>query len=72
MKVKPAEGRAVRDERTMQLLPPEGRDVPNSAYWQRRLRDGDVVAADGGQQPHAAHQSPEHRRAVPRVEEKGE
>lgn len=36
----------VRDPDFKDLLPPEGRDVPESDYWQRRLRDGDVVLAD--------------------------
>jgi hypothetical protein len=41
--VKPAEGRAVRDPNTKELLPREGRNVPNDMFWRRRLRDGDVV-----------------------------
>jgi hypothetical protein len=45
MKVKPVQGRIVRDPRTMAILPQEGREVPDSdAYWQRRIRDGDVTA----------------------------
>lgn len=43
MKVKPAEGRAVRDPLLRDLLPDEGRDVPRDDYWTRRLMDGDVV-----------------------------
>jgi hypothetical protein len=48
MKVKLAEGRALRDPTTRAMMKPdEVRDVPdNSIYWRRRLRDGDVVAAD--------------------------
>jgi hypothetical protein len=45
MKVKPAPGRAVRDPSNMQLLPEDGREVPNNQFWQRRLRDGDVIEA---------------------------
>ena len=45
MIVKPAAGRAVRDPNTYELLPAEGRDVPDTFFWRRRLRDGDVVAA---------------------------
>lgn len=51
MFVKPAprevEGQplVVRDPDMLDLLPPEGREVPDSDYWQRRLRDGDVVPA---------------------------
>lgn len=44
--VKPAEGRAVRDpERDNELVPPEGKFVPRSIYWLRRLAQGDVVEA---------------------------
>jgi len=44
MKVKPAEGRAVRDPRSMALLSEEGREVPDGdTFWQRRVRDGDVT-----------------------------
>ena len=43
MKVKPAEGRAVRDPDSMVLLPDEGKDVPDTTFWRRRLRDGDVI-----------------------------
>jgi Protein of unknown function (DUF2635) len=44
MKVRPAPGRAVRDPRSMILLPDEGRDVPDDdPFWNRRVRDGDVT-----------------------------
>ena len=47
MKVVPAPGRAVRDPRSMILLPPEGRDVPdNDPFWVRRVRDGDVTVEE--------------------------
>jgi Protein of unknown function (DUF2635) len=47
MRVKPAPGRAVRDPRTMTLLPEDGRDVnERDPFWARRLRDEDVVGAD--------------------------
>ena len=46
MKVIPAPGRAVRDPRSMQLLPEDGREVPDrDPFWHRRLRDGDVTVA---------------------------
>ena len=35
----------VRVPRTRQILPEAGQDVPNTAFWIRRLRDGDVVRA---------------------------
>ena len=45
--VKPGEGRAVPDpEHGGELLPAEGRSVPNTAYWQRRLKDHDVIEAE--------------------------
>lgn len=43
MKVKPAEGRAVRDPAKRTLLPADGADVTLDTFWLRRLRDGDVV-----------------------------
>lgn len=43
MKVKPAEGRAVRDPVKRTLLPADGADVTLDTFWRRRLRDGDVV-----------------------------
>jgi hypothetical protein len=56
MKVVPAPGRAVRDPRSMMLLPDEGRDVPDDdPFWNRRLRDGDVtIAAPPPEQQKAA------------------
>lgn len=46
MFVKPVEGRAVRDPFTHAPVPPGGRHVEASAYWLRRLRDGDVEQAE--------------------------
>ena len=45
MFVKPAPDVNVRDPENAQLahLPPEGREVPESSYWLRRIRSGDVV-----------------------------
>lgn len=43
MKIKPAEGRAVRDPVKRTLLPADGATVTLDAFWRRRLRDGDVV-----------------------------
>lgn len=52
MYVKPAgrvneEGKTIvtRDPDLLDLLPAEGREVPDSLYWHRRLIDGDVVRA---------------------------
>lgn len=32
----------VRDPRTRVMLPPEGAHVPDTSYWRRRIKDGDV------------------------------
>lgn len=45
MFVKPAAGRQVADPDRGGSLPPEGRAVPRSQYWLRRLADGDVIPA---------------------------
>jgi hypothetical protein len=48
MKVKPATpGAIVRDPHTKRPVPDEGEDVPDTSYWIRRLRDGDVVLVEG-------------------------
>jgi len=46
MYVKPAAGLKIRDPDLHDFLPEEGREVPDSGYWQRRLRDGDVLQAE--------------------------
>lgn len=46
MFVKPAEGRQVRDPASKRPIPAAGANVPQDSYWIRRLRDGDVVAAN--------------------------
>lgn len=45
MFVKPAAGLAVPDPERGDTLPPEGRNVEPTQYWQRRIADGDVVEA---------------------------
>ena len=47
----PKEGRNVRDPLTGKALPEQGASKPKTAYWIRRVRDGDVVA---GSAPAAA------------------
>ena len=44
MYVKPSKGLKVRDPQLLDFLPDEGREVPETTYWHRRLRDGDVVS----------------------------
>lgn len=43
MYVKPAAGLVIRDPDLKDMLPEEGREVPETGYWNRRVRDGDVV-----------------------------
>jgi len=42
--LKPAPGRVVRDPVTMEPLAEAGEYKPRTAYWLRRLKEGDVVA----------------------------
>lgn len=60
MYVKAAPGLKVRDADLKDLLPDDGRDVPATDYWQRRLRDGDVVPCD----PPAAPAAPKADKAT--------
>ncbi len=43
MTVYPAPGLTIRDPDLFDFLPASGRDVPDTDYWIRRLRDGDVT-----------------------------
>lgn len=43
MFLQPIDGRRVPDPDRGDTLPPEGRKVEPTQYWQRRLLDGDVV-----------------------------
>lgn len=45
MYVKPAPGLRIPDPDLKDWLPEEGREVPVTDYWQRRVRDNDVVIA---------------------------
>ena len=51
MFIKPTPGRTVPDPAIGDTLPPEGRDVECTQYWQRRLLDGDVVEASAPETP---------------------
>ncbi len=66
MKLKPAAGLAVRDPELRDFLPEEGRDVPRTDYWLRRLADGDVVDPDA---PPATAPVAETPAAVPQLED---
>lgn len=46
MFVKPAAGCTVRDPVKGTFLPEEGAEVAESMFWNRRLRDGDVITVD--------------------------
>ena len=46
MFVKPAEGRKVLRPDTLAHLPAEGAEVPDSTFWHRRLRSGEVELAE--------------------------
>lgn len=41
--VVPVAGRAVPDPEAGDLLPTDGREVPDNVWWRRRLADGDVT-----------------------------
>lgn len=43
MFVKPKTGLKIPDPALLDYLPEDGREVESSAYWIRRLRDGDVL-----------------------------
>ena len=43
MYVRTAPGIKIRDPDLLDFIPDEGREVPNSDFWHRRLRDGDVI-----------------------------
>ncbi|MFL1501152.1 DUF2635 domain-containing protein [Pseudomonas sp. O64] len=50
--VVPAAGRAVPDPEAGGLLPSDGREVTDNAWWRRRLADGDIsVGAKGDANP---------------------
>lgn len=51
MFVTPKPGLTVRDPETKRPVPAEGAEVPQSGYWMRRLRDGDLVAGSPPKAP---------------------
>ena len=60
MKVRPAEGRAVRDPVSMMLLPDEGATVPDDdPFWTRRVIDGDVEVITDDPPPPPDARAPE-------------
>lgn len=53
MKVKPAEGLKVRDPETRQFIDDNYDIDPTDFYWNRRLRDGDVIEVGAAPQSKA-------------------
>ncbi len=53
MYVKPVE-HTVLDPHTLAPVPAEGAEVPPTAYWLRRLRDGDLVETEAPKPTEAA------------------
>ncbi|MGO4379741.1 MULTISPECIES: DUF2635 domain-containing protein [Telluria group] len=51
MLVKPANGLVIRDPDLLDLIPETGREVPETDYWMRRLRDKDVVLVEPAAAP---------------------
>lgn len=51
MFVKPRPGLKVRDPIRLDLIEEAGREVGDSPFWRRRLRDGDVVPANPADAP---------------------
>lgn len=43
MFVKPSPGIKLRDPILKTLIPDQGAEVPESSFWLRRIRDGDVT-----------------------------
>ena len=44
--IKPAPGLKIADPETGEYLPETGKVMPRSAFWLRRVKDGDVLEAD--------------------------
>ena len=44
--LKPVPGVKIRDPKTKEFLPEEGRRVEMSVYWNRRIQDGTVVVVE--------------------------
>lgn len=58
MFVKPKEGVLLRDPATQQPLPAEGANVPDTSFWHRRVRDGDVTIAEPPAEEKPAQEAP--------------
>ena len=58
MYIKPVGDLVIRDPRSRVLLPAEGAEVPETAFWLRRLRDESVELADAPKPPADAENAP--------------
>lgn len=66
MNVKPAtQGAVIRDPQTKRPLPAEGGQVPETSFWMRRLRAGDVVLVGELPPPELAPIAPLATRETP-------
>ncbi len=74
MFVRPVPGRLVRDPVKGTLLPENGAEVPDDAYfWRNRLRDGDVEKVEKVEQApvdEASDATPAEAAAVPKGKKK--
>lgn len=57
MYVKPAPGLVIRDPDLKDFLPGAGRLVPDTSYWQRLVRDKDVVETPAPLEPATTERS---------------
>lgn len=62
MYLKPAPGLRIVDPVLRDFLPESGREVAPDPYWHRRLRDGDVIAAQAAA-PSTADSKPSRKSA---------
>ncbi|HHL0960458.1 TPA: DUF2635 domain-containing protein [Serratia marcescens] len=71
MFVRPVPGRLVRDPVKGTLLPENGAEVPDDAYfWRNRLRDGDVEKVEQAPVDEASDATPAEAAAVPKGKKK--
>lgn len=71
MFVKPVPGRLVRDPVKGTLLPENGAEVPDDAYfWRNRLRDGDVEKVEQAPADNEPVAAPAEAAATPKSKKK--
>lgn len=56
--VRPKRGLKINDLDNGDFLPPEGREVIDSQFIQRRIRDGSLIVVDEDQRPDRAKTKP--------------